>query len=93
MRGYETTFILNPNLTEEQENAVLDKLSNVVTSGSGEVVEVDRWGKKRLAYEVKGLKEGSYIVFKFRSTSDLAKEFHRVLGLQDEVLRSIMLQN
>lgn len=93
MRNYETTFILNPNLTEEQETAVVEKISSIITSASGEIVELNRWGKKRLSYEIGDFKEGNYIVLKFRSLPDQAAEVGRILKIQDEVLRSLVVRN
>jgi len=93
MRNYETTFILNPNLAEEQENAVVDKISSIITSANGEIVEINRWGKKRLSYEIGDFKEGNYIVLKFKSLPEQAAEVTRILKIQDEVLRSLVVRN
>lgn len=93
MRNYETTFILNPNLSEEQENSIVEKISSIITSANGEVVEVNRWGKKRLSFEIGNFKEGNYIVLKFRSLPEQALEVGRILKIQDEVLRSLVVRN
>lgn len=93
MRNYETTFILNPNLTEEQENSVVEKISSIITSGNGEIIEVNRWGKKRLSYEIGDFKEGNYIVLKFKSLPEQSAEVGRILKIQDEVLRSLVVRN
>lgn len=93
MRNYETTFILNPNLSEEQETAVVEKISSTITSASGEIVELNRWGKKKLSYEIGDFKEGNYIVLKFKSLPEQAAEVGRILKIQDEVLRSLVVRN
>lgn len=93
MRNYEATFILDPKVTEEQQASVIEKLTNLVTSNSGEVVEVNNWGKRRLAYEIKNNREGSYVVFKFRSKKEQAIEIERILRIQDEVLKAILVRN
>lgn len=93
MRNYEATFILDPKVTEEQQASVIEKLTNLVTSNSGEVVEVNNWGKRRLAYEIKNNREGSYVVFKFRSKKEQAAEIERILRIQEEVLKAILVRN
>ncbi len=57
MRVYEAAYILNPQLEEAVENSLVEKFSNTITSDGGEVQNIDKWGKKRLAYSVKGFKQ------------------------------------
>ena len=62
MREYETLFIINPDLDEEATKAVIEKFSSLLENEGGEVLKVDEWGKKRLAYEVNEISEGYYVL-------------------------------
>lgn len=91
MRTYEATYILDPNLTEEDVPRLIEKFQTQV-AGKGEVVTVDNWGKRRLSYEIDGRKEGVYVTMRFKAESDVADELGRVLRLADEVIRNIIVR-
>ncbi|HEY4001089.1 MAG TPA: 30S ribosomal protein S6 [Candidatus Xenobia bacterium] len=90
-RTYEATYILDPNLTEEDVPKFVEKFQTQV-AGKGEVVTVDNWGKRRLSYEIGGRKEGTYVTMRFKATSDVAEELGRVLRLADEVIRNLIVR-
>ncbi|NLL18084.1 MAG: 30S ribosomal protein S6 [Clostridia bacterium] len=92
MRNYEAMYILRPELGEEEQDAVMQKFADLVTQAGGEVVKLDKWGKRRLAYEVKKLREGIYILMQFRGTAAVAKELDRVLKITDEVIRQLVVR-
>ncbi|MFA5535974.1 MAG: 30S ribosomal protein S6 [Bacillota bacterium] len=92
MRNYETLYVLQPGLEEEQLNSVITKFSDLVANAGGEVVRVDRWGKRRLAYEVKKLREGYYVLMLFNGTASVAKELERVFKITDEVIRQLIVR-
>lgn len=77
MRNYELIYVLRPNL-EEAKTAVLDKVKGIIES-SGEVVKVDTWGTRKLAYEIEKLTEGYYVLINFKSTTEVPKEIDRNL--------------
>ncbi|MBI2914615.1 MAG: 30S ribosomal protein S6 [Firmicutes bacterium] len=88
MRSYELVYIIDPKVEEEEaQTSVIGKFEKVVADGGGEVLKVDRWGKRKLAYELGGNTEGFYVVMQFRVEKDTARELERVLKLTDEVLR------
>lgn len=93
MRFYEAAYILSPQIDEEVENSIVEKFSQAITSDGGEVQGIDKWGKKRLAYPVKGFKEGNYIIMRFKSSIKTASEIERLLKLQDEVLKSLLVKS
>ena len=66
MREYETVFIVDPGCDEEQVNREVDTVKGIITEGSGQVVEVQVWGKRRLAYEIRRKKEGTYTFVRFK---------------------------
>ncbi|MDA8333515.1 MAG: 30S ribosomal protein S6 [Peptococcaceae bacterium] len=90
-RKYETMFILRPELEEPQQTALIDRFSNLITENGGEIVKVDRWGKRRLTYEIDKLREGYYVVIKFTGDTELEKELTRVYRITDGVIRNIIV--
>ncbi|MCA1989665.1 MAG: 30S ribosomal protein S6, partial [Desulfarculus sp.] len=58
MRHYETLFIINPDLSEEDTASVVEKFSTILTDRGSNLVKVDQWGRRRLAYEVKKFNKG-----------------------------------
>lgn len=92
MRKYEVVFVLRADLDEEKNQAFIDKFKAVVENKGGEIVKLDKWGKRRLAYEVKDLREGFYVVMKMNATPEAAAELERVFKLTDEILRHMIVR-
>lgn len=88
---YEVTYILRPNLEEGDVDARSTAIGEIISSQSGEVLGIEKLGKKRLAYEINDLREGNYVVMRFRSTGDASKELERQLKLQEDVLRALVI--
>jgi small subunit ribosomal protein S6 len=84
---YETTFILEPGLDETKANEEVEKVSQWIKDGGGEVVEVQRWGKRRLAYEINKKRDGVYTHVLHTSPADLVKELERRMRLNESVMR------
>ena len=92
MRQYELMVILDPEVDERTVAPSLDKLLSVVRSGGGNVDDVDIWGKRRLAYDIKKRSEGIYAVVRMTTTPDVAQELDRQLGLNEAVLRTKLIR-
>jgi small subunit ribosomal protein S6 len=92
MREYELMVILDPELEERTVAPSLDRFLNVVRQGGGSVENVDIWGRRRLAYDIKKRSEGIYAVVQMTATPDVAKELDRQLGLNESVLRTKLLR-
>lgn len=92
MRPYETIFILKPDLEEEAINAAIERYANLIQEHQGSVEEINRWGKKRLAYEIDDYREGYYTLILFQGEPSTANELDRVLRINDEVLRHIIVR-
>ena len=92
MRHYELMVILDPELEERTVSPSLDRFLNVVRKGGGSVENVDIWGRRRLAYEIKKKTEGIYAVVDMTATPDVAKELDRQLNLNEAVLRTKLLR-
>ena len=87
MRRYETVFILNPELSEEQRQPIFDKLKGILSEDREMLVKFDEWGHKRLAYEIKKQTRGYYVLMDFCGDGALVKEIERNMRLDDRVLK------
>ncbi|HEU4752676.1 MAG TPA: 30S ribosomal protein S6 [Armatimonadota bacterium] len=87
MRTYETVYILDPSLEEDQQNALVERFQTLVANNGGAVEHVDRWERRRLAYEIAGRREGYYVVMNFQGAPATHAELDRILGITDGVLR------
>jgi len=87
MRRYETVFIVNPELSEDQRQPLFDKLNGLVPEDQGMLVKLDEWGSKRLAYVIKKHTRGYYVLMDFCGDGALVKEIERNLRLDDRVLK------
>ncbi|AZR74273.1 30S ribosomal protein S6 [Anoxybacter fermentans] len=92
MRKYETTFILNPELEESAIGELIEKIKGIITNNNGEVVNVDNWGVRKLAYEIKKHNSGYYSVIQFNGTSETVAELQRNFRIMDNVLRHIIVR-
>jgi len=92
VRAYEVMVILDPSLEERTVEPSLDKYLNVIRKDGGSVDNVDVWGRRRLAYEIKKNAEGIYAVINLNAEPDTVKEFARQLGLNESVLRTKVLR-
>ena len=86
---YEVLYVLNPNLTEEETPAIVEKFKTLIEQ-NGTVDEMEEWGKRKLAYEINYLTEGYYVLVKFTSGPELPAELDRILGITDGVIRSLV---
>jgi len=86
VRRYETTFITNPDLSEEELEKVLQKALGPIQN-QGHLFQVQDWGKKRLAYNIRKQSRGHYTFLDYAATSSAVKEVERLLRLEDNVLR------
>lgn len=92
MRKYECTYILDPGLADEQQDPIIDRFKNLVGENGGSVDAVDKWERRRLAYEVKGKREGIYVVMNFSGEPSTEAELGRVLGISEGILRHLIVR-
>ena len=86
MREYELVLILDPAADEAAVGAAVERVSQVL-GDRGEVGDIDRWGKRRLAYEINKLTEGYYVLVSLKADPTITTELERVLSLADQVIR------
>jgi small subunit ribosomal protein S6 len=87
MRHYETIYIVNPNLGEEEYRDLLKKFSGVIEKNKGVMIKSEEWGTQRLAYEVKKFDKGSYVLLNYCGDSGITAELERELKLDDKILK------
>ncbi|WP_373897224.1 30S ribosomal protein S6 [Haloimpatiens sp. FM7315] len=91
MRKYETLFILHPSLEEEAVTANIEKFKGVIENEGGQIDNVDVWGKRKLAFEIAKVNEGTYVLVNFSSESELPKELDRNFRISDSVIRHLIV--
>lgn len=94
MRPYEIMTIFRSTEIEGEDgyNEAVDKLVNLLEQNGGAIANIDKWGKRRLAYEVQDTTEGFYVVIRFEAEPTAVHEVERVLRLTHDVLRHIVIR-
>jgi len=92
VRTYELMMMINPEMETENIDTIVERISGIVTDRNGEIVDVDQWGKRKLAYEVDGNTEGFYVVIVFKADNEAITEIDRVLKITEEVLRFLLVR-
>ncbi len=92
MRKYEVIFIIR-SMEEEATNAVIDKFANLIAANGGKITKEDRWGKRRLAYDIKKESEGFYVLFYVECEPNCVAECDRVMKITDEILKHMIVRS
>jgi len=92
MSQYEITYIIRPSFEDPQVDELATHFADVAKSNGSENVELERMGRKRLAFEIKKVREGHYICMKFAGSPDAAKEVIRQMRLHDDILRALLIR-
>ena len=91
MNKYESVIIINPNVDEAGLKALEEKFTGLINE-NGKVETVDSMGKRKLAYEIKKFKEGTYLVFNFEAKPEFITELERVYRITDDILKFITIK-
>lgn len=92
MRHYETTYILRPNLGEEQFTEIIDRTNAIITNDGGSIICLDRWGMKRLAYEINKEIQGYYVYLNYAAPAKSVDEIERIFRIDDRALRYLTIK-
>ena len=92
MRHYETTWIMRPSLGEAQFAEIIDRTAAIITGDSGTVIDIGRWGIKKLAYEIKKESQGCYICMNYAAPGKTIKELERIFRIDDRILRYLTVK-
>ena len=90
MRSYEIMLAINPQLEDKELDSLLDKIKKLITDAKGEITKTNKWGKRKLAYEIKDFTEMIYVVLNFDVDEKIVAEFERVLKLEEKVIRYLL---
>jgi small subunit ribosomal protein S6 len=91
LREYEIMLILPADADESVVATAVDRIAKLVTPAGGEVGKIDRWGRRRFAYEIAHQTEGYYVVVRFTAEPTIAAELDRTMNLADEIVRHKVL--
>ncbi len=92
VRPYETTFVLKPDLENEEKEVILERVKKVILDFAGEVNGVDAWGKRQLAYEIRDYRTGDYTILQFDAQTGVVDELERNFKIMDGVLRYLVIR-
>jgi len=92
LRDYELVVILSPELAEEELPAAVDRLSQFIADRGGEVKDINRWGRRKLAYPIKSHSEGNYLVTQVRLDPNRTSDLEAGLRISEEVLRHLLVR-
>ena len=91
MNKYELIYIIDTNVEEAARKELIEKFNGIIAANGGEVVKVEEWGKRKLAYAINYITEGYYVLISFTSAPDFPKELDRILGITDGIIRSMIV--
>ncbi|MBA7621792.1 30S ribosomal protein S6 [subsurface metagenome] len=92
LRDYELVVIINPELADDAVDGIIDNVSRLVTQNGGTVDDVERWGKRKLAYPIKHFLEGNYVLARCKMKPASGKELEASLRISEEVLRHLLVR-
>jgi small subunit ribosomal protein S6 len=92
MRIYEELFILRPDTPEEDAEAYITQVKDLITAGKGTIDKVEKWGVRKLAYRVAKCNEGNYTLIQFTAPSELVHEVERRMRVTDSVIKFITVR-
>jgi len=90
--GYELVLVVSPEVAEEQFEVTIDNINQFVIGKGGTVSDIERWGKKRLAYPIKRFGEGHYVLTRFKLPPAHNKELEANLRISEEILRHLLIR-
>lgn len=94
MKNYEVVYIFDTAVSEDQVQEKLNRYHELLTGpGKGEITATDVWGRRQLAYPIKKKTAGTYVVVQFRSAAEALPEFERLLKLDEDLLRYLIVQH
>lgn len=89
LREYETVFVLHPGLEEARIEEEIEGVRSVIAAASGEILDVERWGRRKLAYTIGKVNEGIYTLVRFRSEAGVVNDLERRYRLREDIMRHL----
>jgi len=92
LRDYELVLVIGPEVAEEEFEATIDNVSRFITGKGGMISDIERWGKRRLAYPIRHFVEGNYVLTRFKLQPAFGKELEANLRISEEILRHLLIR-
>ena len=92
MRLYESVFIARQDISSAQVESMADEFAGIITNAGGTIHKREYWGLRSLAYRIKKNRKGHYIMFNLETDSETLKEYERIMGLNEDVLRFLNIR-
>jgi small subunit ribosomal protein S6 len=92
MRRYETIYILRPTLSEDEINTIIDNTNSIIGTDNGQLISLDKWGLRKLAYLIKKESQGFYIYFDFATDPKNVAEMERKFRIDDTVMKYMTIK-
>jgi len=92
LKEYELVLIISPEVGDETLEAAIDNVSKFITGSGGTISNVERWGKRKLAYPIRHFLEGDYVLTQFRLKPALSKQLEANLQISEDVLRHLLVK-
>ncbi len=92
LRDYELVIIVSPEMSDETLDATIEKVSRLITGRGGALTDTQKWGKRRLAYPIKHLLEGNYVLLKCKMKPASSRELEATLRITEEVVRHLLVK-
>jgi small subunit ribosomal protein S6 len=87
MELYESLFIIRPSLSDEETNALIEKMKGVAERTGAQFIKSENWGRKKLAYEVRRERKGTYVYFYFKAPNNTVGELEHAYRLEDNIIK------
>ncbi|MDR1693783.1 MAG: 30S ribosomal protein S6 [Lactobacillaceae bacterium] len=92
MTNYESVIIARQDLASNQLNTIISDMSEIISKNGGQIVRVDSWGLKNLAYRIKKNRKGHYFLLNISAPAKAVAEYQRILGLNEDVIRFMTIK-
>lgn len=92
MKKYETVFLISPNLSEEDTEALIHQMEEIVTKKKGKMINKEEWGKRKMAYPIKKFEEAFYVLFHYESAPDIPSELERRFKQTETIIRYLTVR-
>jgi small subunit ribosomal protein S6 len=92
MRIYETAFLIAPNLSEEDTEKLIQQMADVIPAKKGKMINIDKWGKRKLSYQIKKFEVAYYVFFLYKGEADIPSELERRFKQNEAVIRYLTVK-
>ena len=92
MELYESLFIIRPSLNDEETTSLFDKMKGIVEKNGATLVKAENWGRKKLAYEIKRERKGTFVYLYFKGPGHVVGELERSYRLEDSIIKFLTVR-